>query len=232
MEEIRIPPGNRALSIQMTERLIKATWFARVASPPDKFVVLLDVDSAKPEDVLGPFRQQLPRRLEGIDASIQFAFAQWHLEAWYFADAENLREHLGRNLGSLDVTRPDEMHNPKLHLKHLLGERVYTARVSEDIARALNASTIVQRCPSFKGFLDEVVNGPPAPKRLTISVAPCAIGVTVRYAVAPGAARVRSCGEGTSAARSDNSHFSTYGPLPFAQPIKPTANFGRVRRSS
>ena len=160
MDEVRIPSGNKALGIHMAESLIKAAWYGRLASPPDKFVVLLDVDSAKPEDVLGPFREQLPRRLEGIGASIQFAFAQWHLEAWYFADAENLRKHLGRNLGRPDVTRPDEMQNPKLHLEHLLRPRTYTARISEDIARRLDPPTIVERSPSFKGFLDAVVNGP------------------------------------------------------------------------
>ena len=160
VDEVRIPPGNRALDVRMGEKLIKAAWFERPASPPQKFVVLLDVDRAEPEDVLRPFREQLPRRLEGIDASIQFAFAQWHLEAWYFADAENLREHLGRNLGSPDVTKPDEMQNPKLHLDHLLRHQIYTARVSEDIARSLDPPTIAERSPSFKGFLDAVLNGP------------------------------------------------------------------------
>ena len=162
VDEVRIPPGHRPLGIRMAESLIKAAWFERHASPPDKFVVLLDIDGAMPEDVLAPFNERLPGRLAEIDAPVQFAFANWHLEAWYFADAPNLRGYLGRDLGHPDVSRPDEIQNPKLHLKHLLGERVYTARISEGIARRLDAPTIAERSPSFKGFVEAVLNGPPA----------------------------------------------------------------------
>ena len=160
VDEVRIPPGNRALDVRMAENLIKAIWFENAESPPDKFVVLMDVDRGTPEEILGPFREYLPRRLEGIDASIQFAVARWHLEAWYFGDAMRLRGYLGRDLGSTDVTRPDEIQNPKLHLKHLLGHRIYTARIAEDIARRLDASTVAEKSPSFKGFVDAVMSGP------------------------------------------------------------------------
>ena len=162
VDEVRIPPGNRALNVRVAENLIKAIWFERAGSPPDKFVVLMDVDRGTPEEVLGPFREHLPRRLEGIDASIQFAVAQWHLEAWYFGDAMRLRGYLGRDLGSPDVTRPDEIQNPKLHLKHLLGHRIYTARIAEDIARRLDASNVAEKSPSFRGFVNAVMNGPPS----------------------------------------------------------------------
>ena len=29
------------------------------------------------------------------DADIKYACAQWHLEAWFFGDAEHLRDYLG-----------------------------------------------------------------------------------------------------------------------------------------
>ena len=163
VEEIRIPPRNGALSVQMAERLIKAIWYERfnVSVSPDKFVVLLDVDGELPDKVLEPFKV-LPERLGGqIGATVLCAYAQWHLEAWYFADATNLRGYLnGRALGNVDASKPDEIHNPKLHLKHLLDDRIYTARVSEEIARQLDAPTIAGRSPSFKGFVDAVMNGP------------------------------------------------------------------------
>ena len=40
--EVRIPPRNGALSVQMAERLIKTVWYERlgVSVSPDKFVVL------------------------------------------------------------------------------------------------------------------------------------------------------------------------------------------------
>lgn len=160
VDEVRIPPRNRTLDVRMAENLIKATWFGSVSTPPDKIVVLLDLDGKPPDDVLDPFRE-LPGRLGAeIGAAVRYTYAQWHLEAWYFADAVNLRDFLGgRALGTVDVSRPDEIQNPKLHLKHLLGKRTYTALVSEEIASRLDAATILERSPSFRGFLKAVMNG-------------------------------------------------------------------------
>jgi hypothetical protein len=164
VDEVRIPPGNRALNVEMIEKLVKATWYARAASPPDKFVVLLDVDGKDPDDILRPFQEQLPRRLSAkIKAAVLFAYAQWHLEAWYFADSTALKDYLGRALGHIDTSKPDEIQNPKLHLRNLLGNRIYTAVISEEIARKLNASTIAQRSPSFCDFLKKIGNGNGAP---------------------------------------------------------------------
>ena len=90
---------------------------------------------------------------------VQYAYAQRHLEAWYFADGGNLRGYLKRDLGRVDDSRPDEIENPKLHLKNILDEQVYTARVSEEIARGPDAETIARRSPSFKDFPEALLNG-------------------------------------------------------------------------
>ena len=158
--EVRIPPRNGALSIWMAEKIIKDVWHGPHDTPLDKFVILLDVDGKLPDRVLEPFRT-LSERLGGeLGTTVLCAYAQWHLEAWYFADAANLRGYLGRSLGNIDASKPDGILRPKLHLKHLLGGRVYTARTSEEIAGRLDAPTIAERSPSFKGFLDAVKNGP------------------------------------------------------------------------
>jgi hypothetical protein len=92
-----------------------------------------------PDQVLHPFREQLPGRLgPNVTAALQFVCTQWHLEAWYFTDVAGLRAYLGRDPGNVDTSRPDEIQNPKLHLKQLLGDRAYTAVISEEIARQLN----------------------------------------------------------------------------------------------
>ena len=156
---MRIPPRNGALSVQTAEKLIKAVWYERLGASPDKFVILLDVDGRSPDDVMEPFRTLSKRLGVEIGATVLYAYAQWHLEAWYFADARGLRGCLKRALGSVDTSKPDEIQNPKLHLKHLLGARVYTARISEEIARRLDATTIAERSPSFKGFVEAVMNG-------------------------------------------------------------------------
>src|SRR4051812_1680455 len=84
---VRIPPGNKALTVEMAEKLIKSAWYEMVEAMPDKFVVLADVDGKSPDDVLKPFRDELAGRLgPRITAALQLACAQWHLEAWYFAD--------------------------------------------------------------------------------------------------------------------------------------------------
>ena len=76
------------------------------------------------------------------------------------ADADNLSDYLGRPLGNVDTSSPDTIQNPKLHLKNLLGDKPYTARVSEDIAKRLDARAIVRRSPSFRAFIAAVENGP------------------------------------------------------------------------
>ena len=156
--EVRIPPRNGALSVQTAEKLVKAAWYERLDAPPDKFVILLDVDGKLPDRVLESF-ETLSRRLDGeVGATVLYAYAQWHLEAWYFADAQGLRGYLKRALGSVDTSKPDGIQNPKLHLKNLLGG-VYTARISEEIASRMDATTIAERSPSFNGFVEAVMNG-------------------------------------------------------------------------
>ena len=159
LAEVRIPPRHSALSPDAAANLIKAAWYSNVDEPPDKFVVLLDIDRADPSNLVGRFRAEMHPQLRGIDAAVMYAYAQHHLEAWYFADSPRLRGQLGRDLGSVDLLRPDEIDNPKLHLKHLLGTRAYTARASERIAAALAPNAIAGRSPSFARFVAAVLNG-------------------------------------------------------------------------
>ena len=160
--EVRIPAHHSRVDVRTAEKVLKSAWYEDPTSPPDKVVVLVDTDGKAPGDVLAPFRKDLPGRLGDdivIGTDVLYAVAQWHLEAWYFGDVMKLRGFLGRDVGSVDASKPDEIQNPKLHLKNLLGDQVYTARLSEEIARTLDAATIAQRSPSFQGFLEAVTNG-------------------------------------------------------------------------
>ncbi len=156
---VSIPRGNRDLDVERAYKLIQSARYS--FPPPDKFVILIDLDGKDPDRELAPFRENLPGRLgDWLNSRIQYAYAQWHLEAWYFADADGLRAFLGgQALGSVDTSQPDEIQNPKLHLKHLLGDCFYSARVSEQIAEALDARIIAQRSPSFHRLLNAVENG-------------------------------------------------------------------------
>lgn len=157
--DVRIPPKDRQVTASEVYRIIQSERY--VPPEPDKYVVLSDTDGKPPEAVLQPIRSGLSQRLgEHFETVILYAYARWHLEAWYFADAQRLREFFrGRSLGSADTSRPDDIENPKEHLRHLLAGRRYTAIVSEEIARILDAQTMAQRSPSFAGFLDAVRNG-------------------------------------------------------------------------
>ena len=79
----------------------------------------------------------------------------------HFADAAGLKKYLGRGLGSIDPAAPDQIQNPKLQLKHLLGDgqQLYTSILSEEIARVLEPGVIARRSPSFSRFLNAVRNG-------------------------------------------------------------------------
>ena len=159
VDEVRTAP-NGALNRRVSEKLIKAVWYENIHCPPQKIVLLVDVDGKPPGEVVDSLREQLDSSLpREIQVRLLYAYAQWHLEAWYFADAANLRGYLKRGLGSVDTSNPDKIQNPKLHLKQLLDPQVYTARVSEQIARALDAETIARISPSFKGFLQALLNG-------------------------------------------------------------------------
>lgn len=160
--DVLIPPRNRALTVESALRLIRSTLYATSEESPSKYVVLLDVDGKSPEQVLSPFIADLSGQLDAnLRELVHFAYAQWHLEAWFFADAASLREYLeGRSLGSVDTSNPDRIENPKNHLRNLLRQKsLYTARISEEIAQVLDNDAIASRSPSFRRFRDEVRNG-------------------------------------------------------------------------
>ncbi len=157
--DVRFPPKHRDITAQEAYKIIQSVRYDTPA--PDKYIVLKDTDNKQPEEVLQPIRSVLSRLLgEQFEPGVLCAFAQWHLEAWFFADAVGLRKYLdGHALGSVDTSQPDHIENPKEHLKNLLPGRIYTALTSEAIAKNLNAHNIAQRSPSFANFLAAVRNG-------------------------------------------------------------------------
>ena len=159
LTDVRIPPRGLQLNVGMAERLVKAAWYSSLAQPPDKIVILSDTDISDSTTVIQEFESELPRRLVGVKVEVLYAYAQQHLEAWYFGDPQRLRKFLQRDLGRVDPSTPDDIQNPKHHLKNLLGDRIYTARVSEQIAKSLDFKTIQERSPSFRGFVEAVQNG-------------------------------------------------------------------------
>ena len=158
---VRIPPRQKSLSVDMARKLILSAKFTSPEGGPEKFVILVDADGKPPDPILARFTEALPKTLNPeISTRVTYAHAQWHLEAWYFADSSNLRHYLGRALGSVDTSKPDAIRNPKLHLKHLLGDdQAYTAVISEEIASALDSRTIEARSLSFRTLVDAVKNG-------------------------------------------------------------------------
>lgn len=159
--EILIPSRTRALTVEVAQRILKDAWYTTQDNlKPDKFVILVDVDGKRPREVLLPFQRNLARRVgPQITASIQFAYAKWHLEAWFFGDSDGLRGYFGgRSLGSVDSSQPDTIENPKQHLRNLLDDR-YTRLTAGAIAQQLDPQIIAGRSPSFRSFIEAVKNG-------------------------------------------------------------------------
>ena len=156
---IGIPPRNQKITVSTAEKLIKSRIYD--GRPPDKVVILLDMDGKDPNQYLKPFMEEIPKRIrDAPHVSVQYAFAQWHLEAWFFGDELHLRQYLGgQALGNVDTSLPDKIENPKQHLRNLLVNRIYTALVSAEIASSLCPQTIAGRSPSFSGFLEAILNG-------------------------------------------------------------------------
>lgn len=155
--EVRKPPRHRAISSDVAIKIAKACYWSDPR--PHKLVVLLDADGRDPQEQLEPLRRRIGRSLDDLDLKVSYAYAQWHLEAWFFADESSLRGHLDRNLGNVDASQPDRIDNPKLHLRNLLAGRLYTAEMAERISRNLDATTITAKSASFARFLDVVRNG-------------------------------------------------------------------------
>ncbi len=165
--EVRRPPGNAALTPEQATKLIKAAWCELLygrGDPPDKFVVLVDSDARDAAEAARPFEEAMIH-LTDVAAARIVAVAIRHLEAWFFGHSEKLREFLGRDLGSIDPSRPDEIDNPKLHLANLLKSRsrVYTAPVAGQIAAQLDPLIIEGRSASFARFIGKLQNGPGTP---------------------------------------------------------------------
>lgn len=159
--EVRMSSNHRALTVEMTRKIIVAAWYEKQAStPPDKFVVLLDADAKEPAAVAaGHEAELLPRLEKQIPVPVLVVAAKWHLEAWFFADPASLRGYLGRDLGAIDTSSPDAIQNPKLHLKSIY-PGIYTARIAEEIARMTEPDVVRPRSPSFAKFEKAVRNGP------------------------------------------------------------------------
>ena len=163
--EVLVPRGNRQLVPATIIGLIQRAYYGSLyhrEEPNKKIIVLLDTDTKHPQQIIPPVQTQVlkDRRIKKIVqfVTILFAYAQQHLEAWFFADDENLRNYLGRPLGRIPISNPDQINNPKLHLIHLL-QRPYTSFVAEKIAQRLDPATIARRSPSFAGFCSQLQNG-------------------------------------------------------------------------
>jgi len=154
--EVRIPPRHRQLTNRLASQLVCAAWYDRAETErPDKFVVLIDADGKDVVRLLREFGDVTGSPT--ITASVRVAAAQWHLEAWFFADHHGLRKAVGRNLGRIE-RNADDIQNPKERLKSLL-EQPYTAEWAERLARAVDPSVVESRSPSFASFVAAVRNG-------------------------------------------------------------------------
>ena len=160
-EDVRIPSGGGSLTLKTVVRIARAAWFETnaVGQAPDKLVVLVDANGKSTDDAIAELESPLTGRLGELPLTVRVAAAKRHLEAWFFGDEEGLRAYLGRNLGNVDASAPDDIRDPKHHLRNLLAGELYTARIAEEIARRVAPEAIYGRSASFANFVDTVRNG-------------------------------------------------------------------------
>lgn len=152
---VLVPPRTGCLSPEMALRLAKS-----VRSEADKIVVLVDADGKSPEAVLGGFRAKF-QNWPPWPRPVLLVHAQWHLEAWFFADATGLRNFLkDQELGHLPAN-PDEIPRPKLRLQQLLSPMLYTSLTAQAIAATIQPQNAEDRSPSFAQFRAAMRNGKP-----------------------------------------------------------------------
>ncbi len=146
------------VTIDQATKIVRGAWFERLyVTPLDKAVVLTDCDGASWNESVERLAE-IRLRLQDLPLPILIAAANWHLEAWFFADADGLRSALGRSLGGVNTSSPDDIQNPKLHLRNILA-KPYTSRVAGEIARKIRPEIARTRSPSFQHFETSVLNG-------------------------------------------------------------------------
>lgn len=151
------------LTTAVAERLARAAYWEAHArgSSPDKIVVLTDADG-RGREVVEHELEYLSSRLANLGVPVLIRSAEWHLEAWFFADPRGLRAYLSGRSPGLIGQSPDEIVRPKLRLENLLRNQLalpYTARISGAIASCLDPERIRDASPSFRRFEDAVRNG-------------------------------------------------------------------------
>ena len=163
LEPVRTIVLRTRTSTRFADRLrstIKSAWHDHngKSEPPSKFVILVDADGRPKEAAIASAREAC-RHLHDIPVPCLVTAAKWHLEAWFFADEQKLREFLGRDLGNISPQFPDEILNPKLHLKNLLSGRRYTREIADRIASVVRPSVMQTHSQSFFDFVQAVRNG-------------------------------------------------------------------------
>ena len=161
--DISYPPGHRKLNAAMASKLIRAGYWS-LYPRPQKAVVLVDCDARECNEVIEGVRTALTPLVGDLAAmglQVFVVAAKWHLEAWFFGDPTGLRGVLGRDLGDVAIGNPDAIDNPKRRLINLLRsvDRIYTAQVAAEIARAVSPAAVLAASPSFSEFDAAIRNG-------------------------------------------------------------------------
>lgn len=155
LTEVLVPPRTGQLSPDMALRLARS-----VHTASNKIVVVVDADGRTQDSILQPFRKKF-QNWPSWPRPVFLAHAQWHLEAWFFADQAGLRLFLNdKDLGNLPAI-PDDIERPKLRLQHLLQPFLYTAATAREIAAAIHPQVAEKRSPSFAQFRAAMRNGAP-----------------------------------------------------------------------
>ena len=156
-------PDHSAALIHQVAPLLQLHWRPDVDPP---CVILVDTHRLSPSQAMEPVQQKVDAMVQRGDLSpaarnsIRWAYAQPHLEAWFFADPSGLARYIGCDEADLGV--PGTIRDPQgvlrgLMTQHMPGRRRnYGASRAKDIADGLDARVVLANSPSFKTLIDAI----------------------------------------------------------------------------
>ncbi|MGB9629710.1 MAG: DUF4276 family protein [Thermodesulfobacteriota bacterium] len=121
----------------------------------DKAIVICDAHGKDPEEIKNKMRGKISGR--NYPFEVKFIVIVQELEAWMLADEEAISKITQKPIVRIkgDI---ESINDPKEKLKEILSQSKisYTPSVVSNIAKEMNLDKIHYRCPSFRGFFQEV----------------------------------------------------------------------------
>ena len=142
---------------------LEALEYAVEGRAVEKALVIRDSGGKDPKSIEEELTQKVRERPWAFSHDVHICIIRREVETWLLADVEAVKT-VAQNRGGQEVAEVqetlEEIEYPKKRLRQLLSEAKleYTDRVGAEIARSLRLDKLSYRCPSFRTFMQRVVD--------------------------------------------------------------------------